>query len=156
MPRINIPAMLGSAAATAGAGSYMMRDKPTPSAEPTAASIPKPIPAPAPSAAMRAKSRVRPNSEGLPGPSAAMQAKPRVRPSSEGIPESETRKAFEKEFAAARGRGDVEFTFRGKPYNTRRADESEKQHLDRMKDAAAQSRMEQSLARHRKSRGMKD
>jgi hypothetical protein len=85
-----------------------------------------------------------------------MQAKPRVRPSSEGIPESETRKAFEKEFAAARGRGDVEFTFRGKPYNTRRADESEKQHLDRMKDAAAQSRMEDRLARHRKRQGMKD
>lgn len=155
MPRINIPAMLGSAAATFGLGKYAMRDKETPSA--ASAQTPASVPAPAkPSAAMQAKPRVRPASEGVPE-SAAMRAKPRVRPGAEGLPpppaKSETRKQFEKEFLAARRRGDVEFMFRGRPISTRRADETGEKHRERMKEAAAQQRLDERLDRYRARKG---
>lgn len=144
MPRINIPAMLGSAAATFGLGKYAMQDKDTPSA--ASAQTPASVPAPAkPSAAMPAK------------PSAAMRAKPRVRPGAEGLPpppaKSETRKQFEEEFLAARRRGDVEFTFRGRPISTRRDDETGEKHRERMKEAAAQQRLDERLDRYRARKG---
>lgn len=136
MPRINIPAMLGSAAATFGLGKYAMRDKETPSA--ASAQTPASVPAPAkPSAAMQAKPRVRPGAEGLPPPPA----------------KSETRKQFEKEFLAARRRGDVEFMFRGRPISTRRDDETGEKHRERMKEAAAQQRLDERLERYRARKG---
>ena len=94
-----------------------------------------------------------------PAPSAASKAKPRVRPGSEGVPEekkSETRKAFEREFAAARRRGDVTFEFNGKKYTSRLGGESEAKHKERMADAAKTQRMEDRLAAFRRRKGMED
>ena len=67
---------------------------------------------------------------------------------------SETRKQFEKEFLAARRRGDVEFMFRGRPISTRRADETGEKHRERMKEAAAQQRLDERLERYRARKGM--
>lgn len=131
---LNLPVIAGTALATYGAGRYLMRDKDKKSESPAAPAAPA-----------------------APRPSAAMQAKPRVRPASEGLPsapaKSATRMEFEKEFLAARRRGDVEFTFRGKPYSSRRADETDDKHLERMKEAAAQQRLDDKLERYRARRG---
>ncbi len=141
----NLMTLLGSAAGTVAAGLGMMDDKeddkPKDKPAPAPASSPAPVPAPAPA------------------PSAASKAKPRVRPGSEGVPEqkkSETRKAFEREFAAARRRGDVTFEFNGKPYSSRLGGESEAKHKERMADAAKTQRMEDRLAAFRRRKGMED
>lgn len=131
----NLMTLLGSAAGTVAAGLGMMDDKED--------DKPKDKPAPAPA----------------PAPSAASKAKPRVRPGSEGVPEqkkSETRKAFEREFAAARRRGDVTFEFNGKPYSSRLGGESEAKHKELMADAAKTQRMEDRLAAFRRRKGMED
>lgn len=133
----NLMTLLGSAAGTVAAGLGMMDDKED--------DKPKDKPAPAPAPA--------------PAPSAASKAKPRVRPGSEGVPEqkkSETRKAFEREFAAARRRGDVTFEFNGKPYSSRLGGESEAKHKELMADAAKTQRMEDRLAAFRRRKGMED
>jgi len=127
----NLMTLLGSAAGTVAAGLGLMDDKED--------DKPKDKPAPA--------------------PSAASKAKPRVRPGSEGVPEekkSETRKAFEREFAAARRRGDVTFEFNGKPYSSRLGGESEAKHKERMADAAKTQRMEDRLAAFRRRKGLPD
>jgi hypothetical protein len=131
----NLMTLLGSAAGTVAAGLGMMDDKED--------DKPKDKPAPAPA----------------PAPSAASKAKPRVRPGSEGVPEekkSEERKAFEREFAAARRRGDVTFEFNGKPYSSRLGGESEAKHKELMADAAKTQRMEDRLAAFRRRKGMED
>ena len=127
----NLMTLLGSAAGTVAAGLGLMDDKED--------DKPKDKPAPA--------------------PSAASKAKPRVRPGSEGVPEqkkSETRKAFEREFAAARRRGDVIFEFNGKKYTSRLGGESAEKHKERMADAAKTQRMEDRLAAFRRRKGMPD
>lgn len=131
---INIPVMLGTAAATYGAGRMLMRDRKKEEEKPAATAAPAAAPAPK-------------------EPSAAMKAKARVRPGSEGVPEekkSETRKAFEKAFKAARFMGETVFEFppgSGKRFSSRLSGESEEKHKERMKDAAAQTRMEERLKR---------
>ena len=128
---INIPVMLGTAAATYGAGRMLMRDKKKEEEKPAAAAAPAATPAPK-------------------EPSAAMKAKARVRPGSEGVPKekkSETRKAFEQAFKAARFAGETAFEFNGKRYTSRLAGESEAKHKEKMKDAAAQTKMEDRLKR---------
>jgi hypothetical protein len=135
----NLMTLLGSAAGTVAAGLGLMDDKEDDKPKDKPAPAPEPAPAPA--------------------PSAASKAKPRVRPGSEGVPEekkSETRKAFEREFAAARRRGDVTFEFNGKPYSSRLGGESEAKHKERMADAAKTQRMEDRLAAFRRRKGLPD
>jgi hypothetical protein len=127
----NLMTLLGSAAGTVAAGLGVMDDKED--------DKPKDKPATA--------------------PSAASKAKPRVRPGSEGVPEEkkiEERKAFEREFIAARRRGDVTFEFNGKPYSSRLGGESEAKHKELMADAAKTQRMEDRLAAFRRRKGMED
>lgn len=137
---INIPVMLGTAAATYGAGRMLMRDKKKEEEKPAPA--PAAAPARAPAAAPAPKE-----------PSAAMKAKARVRPGSEGVPEekkSSTRLAFEKAFKAARFMGETVFEFppgSGRRFSSRLSGESKEKHQERMKDAAAQTRMEDRLKR---------
>ena len=82
-----------------------------------------------------------------------MKAKARVRPGSEGVPEekkSSTRLAFEKAFKAARFMGETVFEFppgSGRKFSSRLSGESKEKHQERMKDAAAQTRMEDRLKR---------
>ena len=135
---INIPVMLGTAAATYGAGRMLMRDKKKEEEKPAAAAAPARAPAAAPAPKE---------------PSAAMKAKARVRPGSEGVPKekkSETRKAFEQAFKAARLAGETVFEFppgSNKRYTSRLSGESDEKHKEKMKDAAAQTKMEDSLKR---------
>lgn len=77
----------------------------------------KPAPAPAPSAS----GRVVP----APAPAAAPAAPAK----------SSRRREFEREFAAARKRGDTEFDFYGKSYSTRLEGEKDTTHSDKMEYA---------------------
>lgn len=141
MARLNLRALLSSFGLTTAGGVAMMPDKEKPTPAPAPAPAPAPEPAPAPA------------------PSAASKAKPRERPGSEGVPEekkTETRKAFEREFVAARRRGDVTFDFNGKSYSSRLGGESAEKHKTRMEDAAKTQRMEDRLAAMRRRKGMED
>ena len=76
----------------------------------------KPAPAPAPAASVK----VTPPPAPAPAPAPAES-------------KSSRRKEFEQEFAAARKRGEMEFSFYGKPYSTRMDGESKTAHADKMK-----------------------
>ena len=85
-----------------------------------------------------------------PQPAAKKAEAPAPTPAPAPAPKSATRKAFEKEFAAARERGDVVFTFRGKEYSTREEGEKGESHREKMMDRAAHRQMVENIERSRK------